>query len=95
LPIELVRAGGGEVPQIGEIRNLSSGGVLFTADAMLRQGDSIEYVVTLPSSGEARALRLRCLGKVLRVDEAKETEETGSQFPFAIAATLERHEFLR
>lgn len=95
LPIELVRAGGGEVPQIGEIRNLSSGGVLFTANGILQRGDSIEYLVTLPSTGESHGLRLRCMGKVVRVDETVSTDETVSQFPFSIAATLERHEFLR
>jgi hypothetical protein len=95
LPIELVKAGGEGVPQVGETRNLSSGGVLFTSDGKLQKGDPIEYLVTLPSQGDDPGLRLRCMGKVVRVDE-REVPETGvSRYPFSIAATLERHEFLR
>jgi len=94
LPIELVRAGGEGVPQVGETRNLSSGGVLFTSDGKLQKGDPIEYLVTLPSQGEEVGLRLRCMGKVVRVDE-RETEASAARHPFSIAATLERHEFLR
>lgn len=94
LPIELVKAGGDEIPQVGETRNLSSGGVLFTADGRLQKGDPIEYLVTLPSPG-AEGLRLRCMGKVVRVDEREVRESGASRHPFTIAATLERHEFLR
>jgi len=57
LPIELVKAGGEGLPQVGETRNLSSGGVLFTADGRLQKGDPIEYLVTLPAQGEETALR--------------------------------------
>lgn len=95
LPIELVKATGDEIPQLGETRNLSSGGVLFTANGRLQKGDPIEYMVTLPAVGSETGLRLRCMGKVVRVDE-REARDTGvSRHPFAIAATLERHEFLR
>lgn len=95
LPIELVRAGGDTVPQIGETRNLSSGGVLFTSNGKLQKGDPIEYLVTLPTGGDDSGLRLRCMGKVVRVDEREALEAGTSRFPFSIAATLERHEFLR
>ena len=95
LPIELVKAGGAEIPQVGETRNLSSGGVLFTSDGKLQKGDPIEYLVTLPASGTEIGLRLRCMGKVVRVDERDGPEADASRQPFSIAATLERHEFLR
>jgi hypothetical protein len=95
LPIELVKAGGEGVPRIGETRNLSSGGVLFTSDGKLQKGDPIEYLVTLPTQGESPSLRLRCMGKVVRVDERDAPEMGASRYPFSIAATLERHEFLR
>ncbi len=95
LPIELVKAGGAENPQVGETRNLSSGGVLFTSDGKLQKGDPIEYLVTLPAKGTEAGVRLRCMGKVVRVDE-RDAPETGvARRPFSIAATLERHEFLR
>ena len=95
LPIELVRAGGNDNPQVGETRNLSSGGILFTSDGKLKKGDPIEYLVTLPAPGTEAGLRLRCMGKVVRVDVRDAPEADPSRQPFSIAATLERHEFLR
>jgi hypothetical protein len=95
LPIELVKAGGGENSQLGETRNLSSGGVLFTSDGRLQKGDPIEYLVTLPAQGTETGLRLRCMGKVVRVDERDTPDMGASRHGFSIAATLERHEFLR
>ena len=95
LPIELVKAGGTESPQIGETRNLSSGGVLFTAEGKLQKGDPLEYLVTLPAQGTEAGIRLRCMGKVVRVDEREAPEAGAARHPFSIAATLERHEFLR
>jgi PilZ domain-containing protein len=85
LPFELICAGAqpGSLP--GETRNLSSNGVLFCAEARIAVGDRVEYVITLPTSnGEEWAVRLRCLGKVVR--NAGNSE---------IAATLERYEFIR
>lgn len=95
LPIELVRAGGEGVLQVGETRNLSSGGVLFTSEGKLQKGDPIEYLVTLPTTGADSGLRLRCMGKVVRVENRNQPETSGSRQPFSIAATLERHEFVR
>ena len=95
LPIELVKPGSEEVSQIGETRNLSSNGVLFNSVGKLRKGDPIEYLVTLPTQGEDTAVRLRCMGKVVRVVERDAPEGAVSRQPFTIAATLERHEFLR
>lgn len=94
LPIELVKAGSEVLPKVGETRNVSSSGVLFTADGRLQKGELIEYLVTLPSTGD-EPVRLRCMGKVVRVDERAGKDSGSSRHPFAIAATLERHEFLR
>ena len=95
LPIELVKAGCAESPQVGETRNLSSGGVLFTAEGKLQKGDPVEYLVTLPAQGTEPGIRLRCMGKVVRVDEREAPAAGAARHPFSIAATLERHEFLR
>ena len=84
LPFEVVR-NGSPMTVRGETRNLSSAGVLFTAESQLPLGESIEYLITLPRTpGARRDVRLRCVGKVLR--------EASSM---AFAATLERYEFLR
>jgi len=95
LPIEFVKAGGGENSQIGETRNLSSSGVLFTSEDKLQKGEPIEYLVTLPPMDSSTAIRLRCMGKVVRVDEREMPESGAARHAFSIAATLERHEFLR
>lgn len=86
LPLELIRKGSQALSEHGETRNLSSVGVLFAAEAPLRIGEAVEYMITLPSRpdhGDNR-VRLHCLGKVVRF-----SPETG------IAATLERYEFVR
>ena len=84
LPLEIVRTGA--VPKtVGETRNMSSSGVLFTSAAPVDIGQPIEYLITLPKAPSARAeVRLRCVGKVVRSEE--ETR---------FAATMERYEFVR
>jgi hypothetical protein len=91
LPFELVRSGSHFIRKTGETRNLSSTGVLFTSDAEVQIGEPIEYLITLPSSREGDTVRLRCMGKVVRFDQT--LAET--QAPPAVAATLERFEFVR
>ncbi len=86
LPVELVRGGTRSLSDVGETRNLSSVGVLFRSDARLQVGDSVEYLITLPTSPRNgdQSVRIHCLGKVVRF--ARKTE---------VAATLERYEFVR
>jgi hypothetical protein len=85
LPLELIRKGSQSLSERGETKNLSSVGVLFAADAPLRIGEAVEYMITLPSTpDQGERVRLHCLGKVVRL-----TPETG------VAATLERYEFVR
>ncbi len=84
LPFEVVR-NGSPMRVRGETKNVSSAGVLFTAESQLPLGESIEYLITLPRTpGARRDVRLRCVGKILREDSES-----------AFAATLERYEFLR
>jgi hypothetical protein len=84
LPFEVVR-NGSPLNVRGQTKNLSSAGVLFTADGLLPLGESIEYLITLPRTpGMRKDVRLRCVGKILREDAES-----------AFAATLERYEFLR
>src|SRR5579871_5747424 len=84
LPLKLVRCGHVESDCQGETRNLSSKGVLFSTKAKFRIGESLEYVIKLPtaSRGGGRA-QLFCLGKVVRLSRNAE-----------VAVTLERYEFL-
>lgn len=84
LPLELIR-NGNNPKMIGETKNVSSSGVLFTSNASISIGEPIEYLITFPKpAGSRTEVRIRCVGKVLR-------EDPESKF----AATLERYEFLR
>ena len=83
LPFELVRSGSEKISQTGETRNVSSIGVLFVSHSEVEIGDPVEYVITLLSSPAGELVRIRCLGKVVRVEES------------GVAATLERYEFVR
>ncbi|MEO8662722.1 MAG: PilZ domain-containing protein [Bryobacteraceae bacterium] len=86
LPVELVKTGSKPIIGMGETRNLSSGGVLFVSETQVEVGSPIEYIISLPSSsGRLGEIRLRCMGKVLRREEAMR----------AVAVTLERYEFVR
>src|ERR1700687_532065 len=84
LPFEVVR-NGSPLSVRGETKNLSSAGVLFTAESQLPLGEAIEYLITLPRTPGARKdVRLRCVGKIIREDAES-----------AFAASLERYECLR
>ena len=73
---------------------MSSGGVLFTTDVPVDVGDAIEYMITLPTGSNASGLvRLKCVGKVTRFHP--ESQESPIRPSHAVAATLERYEFVR
>ncbi len=89
LPLSVTPAGGPRVSFSGVTQNISSGGVLFTADRQADPGSPIEYVVTL-NANAPEPVNLRCVGKVVRAEPAP-----GEAPVYQIAATLERYEFLR
>ena len=84
LPFEVILAQAHE-ESMGETKNLSSSGVLFTSELPFETGEPIEYLIKFPQTPGSRAeVHLRCSGQVLR----KEGEST-------FAATLERPKLLR
>ena len=94
LPVEVVRKSFQPVSSIGETRNLSAGGVLFSATVEMQIGEPLEYVITFPShSVDGGSVNLRCLGKVVRLDREGSGGNGGSSL--LVGATLERYEFLR
>jgi hypothetical protein len=94
LPVEVVRKSSQPVSSIGETRNLSAGGVLFSATVEMQIGEPLEYVITFPShSIDGGSVNLRCLGKVVRLDRESSGGNGGSSI--LVGATLERYEFLR
>jgi hypothetical protein len=94
LPFELLRSGSLALNHRTETRDMSSIGVKFASESQLPIGDAIEYLITLPGSGrDGAAVRLRCLGTVVRMEPNQ--RRNSKDRPFDIAATLERYEFVR
>jgi hypothetical protein len=94
LRLEVVRKSFMPVCSIGETKNLSAGGVYFSATLDMEVGEPIEYVITFPShSKNGGSVNLRCLGKVVRTERAGQNGNGNS--PILVGATLERYEFLR
>ena len=69
-------------------RDISSGGVCFHSPNAVEVGTRIEYLITL--SVNTPAVRIRCLGKVLRSPKT-----TAAEGVFEVALTMERYQFLR
>ena len=94
LPFELVREGPREVNEVGETRNVSSAGVLFTSSLELEVGAPVEYYITLQSGANGGdSVRLHCVGKVVR--RHRDSRHVNGESSIAMAATLERWEFVR
>ncbi len=94
LPLSITRAGAERVTLAGLTRNISSSGVLFTAEREPDLGGPIEYIITLNRDGK-QSVNLRCIRKVLRTERMDSVGLTGSMPAYQIAATLERYEFVR
>lgn len=92
LPLSITRSGVERVALIGETKNISSSGVLFTAGREPDLGGPIEYIITLNHEGP-QTVNLRCIGKVLRAEPSG--GEQKDELSYQIAATLERYEFVR
>jgi len=91
LPLAITRAGAERVAVAGFTKNISSSGVLFTAEREPDLGGPIEYVIILNPDGP-QSVSLRCVGKVLRAERVPDNREVPG---FQVAATLERYEFIR
>src|ERR1041385_1369958 len=91
LPLAITRSGAERVTFAGLTKNISSSGVLFTAEREPDLGGPIEYIITLNDEGQ-QAVNLRCMGKVVRSDRLG---PLGTRDGYQVAATLERYEFVR
>ena len=92
LPIELIQAGNAGVSTVGQTKNMSSAGVLFTSPEDVDIGQPIEYMITF-HPGTKGEIRLRCMGKVVRLERIPADANGAAEI--GIAATLERYEFVR
>ena len=92
LPLSIIRNGTERITTNGETQNISSSGVLFTAERQPDLGGPIEYIIAL-NSDAPQGVSLRCMGKVLRMEPSPNNGDTPPAY--RIAATLERYEFIR
>ncbi len=86
LPIEL--KSNGEFLHL-ETHDVSARGVCFRTKSAVTEGTDISFVMTLPPEITlTEAIRVRCQGRVLRVDKSD------SSVDHSVVAVVERYEFL-
>src|SRR5882757_5952301 len=87
LPISVKFFNNGSRELTGRTRDVSSRGVFLYLDTEITPGAPIEFVMTLPKEiTMADPIRVRCTGKILRVDKA--AHEQG------VAVAIEKYDFL-
>ena len=88
LPVT-VRYGDSEEEQAAQTRDVSARGICFYMDDPLTAGSDIEFTLTLPPEITlTESIRVRCKGKVVRVDDGS----TDAKVP--VAAVIDEYEFL-
>jgi PilZ domain len=71
----------------GHTRDVSSRGVFMFLDAELTVGSAIEFVMTLPPEITlSDPIRVRCTGKVLRIDKAGQEQ--------GVAVAIDKYDFV-
>lgn len=89
LPVTMISSGAEKRPRVVQTKDISSSGIFLEFDEELRPGTKMEFVVTLPGEiTQAGPVRLRCIGRVVRVDR-------GTPKRAGVAVSIERYEFLR
>jgi hypothetical protein len=87
LPISVKFLDNGRQEAAGRTRDVSSRGVFMYLDTKITEGAPIEFVMTLPPEITlAESIRVRCTGKILRVDKAAEQQ--------GVAVAIEKYDFM-
>jgi hypothetical protein len=87
LPISVKFLANGRREMAGHTRDVSSRGVFMYLEGEIEAGASIEFVMTLPPEITlSDAMRVRCMGRVLRVD--KSAREQG------VAVAIDQYDFV-
>ncbi|HSK43038.1 MAG TPA: PilZ domain-containing protein [Candidatus Binatia bacterium] len=87
LPISVKFLDNGRRELSGRTRDVSSRGVFMYLDSKITTGAPIEFVMTLPAEITlADPIRVRCTGKILRVDQAGQGQ--------GVAVTIEKYDFV-
>jgi hypothetical protein len=89
LPVSVSYPENGNQEVSAETRDVSARGICFFVDAPIASGAPIEFTLTLPPEITlTESIRVRCKGKVVRVDDG------GSNAKMAVAAVIDEYEFL-
>src|SRR6202521_6075199 len=88
LPVS-VRYDENEQEHEAQTRDVSSCGICFFVDSAIQAGSAIDFTLTLPPEITLTAsIRVRCKGRVLRVEGGAPTTK------MAVAAVIDEYEFL-
>ena len=89
LPVSVSYTQDGTQEKSAQTRDVSARGICFYVDAAIAAGSTIEFTLTLPPEITlTESIRVRCKGKVVRVDEG------GPEGRVAVAAVIDEYEFL-
>src|SRR6266700_5864696 len=89
LPVSVTYADNGSQEKAAQTRDVSARGICFYVDSAIAAGSAIEFTLVLPPEITlTESIRVRCKGKVVRVDDG------GSNAKMAVAAVIDEYEFL-
>ncbi len=87
LPISVKFLDQGKQQLNAHTRDVSARGVFMYMDTEITAGSAIEFVMTLPSEITlADPIRVRCAGKVLRVDKSQQAQ--------GVAVAIDKYDFV-
>jgi hypothetical protein len=87
--VSVSHSGEGISSLIAQTRDVSARGICFYLDAPMTTGSAIEFTLTLPPEITlTESIRVRCKGKVVRVDDGL----VDAKIP--VAAVIDEYEFL-
>jgi len=90
LPVEVKYSAENVKQAKAHTRDVSSRGICFYFDAQIQPGSDIEFTLTLPPEITlTESIRVRCKGKVVRVDPADSPNGK-----VGVAATIQHYEFV-
>ena|SRR5438128_8779133 len=89
LPVAVIDGGNNGMLLAAQTRDVSARGICFYMDSPLTTGSDIEFTLTLPPEITlTESIRVRCKGKVVRVEEGM----ADAKVP--VAAVIDEYEFL-
>jgi hypothetical protein len=100
LPVSIRFSNGGVQDFTAETRDVSARGVFFYLDRKLTEGSPIEFTLTLPPEITlTESIRVRCKGRVVRVEQSGEPKEQGQpseekEPKVGVGAVIDQYDFV-